>query len=465
MKRNHLLVTLIGFIVFLVITIAYYLANDYQIEYIEKNNIKAVNTQNNDYEEILLPVAYLEYDINKTYYGYINTSGEVAISLNYQEAHDFDENFLAVVKYKDKYGLINTKNEKVLELKYDKIKYLGEGIYYYVLNKKGYLARFISYQNLENIKEVNYDDVGIFNEGLAYVVRDKKVGYIDKNGNEVIPPQYNYRKDFDFSFYNDYAFIYQDKKFGIIDKTGNIIVSPKYDDVLNKYILKFDFTEIVLSGYELIPVKVNGEWGYIKPNGDEVITPKYQEAYPFTDNNLARVKFSEGYYNFIDPLGNHLNDDEYVDANDFYNGYAMASFKENKKEGLIDKNGEEVIPFEYDYVGTYQQNRILTIKNGISKYHLIDDFNNEDTVIRIKYYLGDDMTSNKVFFATDDKIDYVILNQEGKRKYFEVTVKAYKQITYKGKTYIKLVAYENAHNLEYLTYIDEDGKIIWKVYK
>ena len=465
MKSNYVILALIGFFIFLGITIIYYLSNDYEIEFIRKNNIEASINLNIEYDEVLLPVSYLEYDINKTYWGYINTDGDVAISLNYDKAYDFDENYLAVVKYDGKYGLINTKNEKVLKVKYDVIKYMGEDIYYYASGKKGYLALYNSPSKLEVIKEVYYNHVGTFNEDLAVVVRDKKVGYINKDGLEVIPLKYDYKKDFNYNFYNGYAFFYKNNKYGIINNNGIEVVAPKYEDVINDYVLELDFTDIYFSGYELIPVKIDGKWGYIKPNGETIIEPKYLEAYPFTDSNLARVKLTNDYYNFINPSGELLNSNTYDEVSDFYNGYAMTSFKVNKKEGLIDHQGLIVIPNEYDYVGTYQQNRVLTIKNGVSKYHLLDNFDNDDTTIKIDYYLGDDMTDCKVMFATDDKVYYAILNLEGKRVYKEVTAKDYKQIENKGKKYIKVVAYEKKSNLEYLTYIDEDGKILWKVYK
>src|SRR5690554_4610985 len=432
MKKNYVFIILLGFIVFLGITINHYLSNDYKIDFVEKNNIKATNSLNNDYDEVLLPVAYYEYDVKKTYWGYINKQGEVAITISYEEAYDFDENNLAIVKSKNNYGLINTKNEKVLDFKYDVIKYMGEGIYYYAQNEVGKLAAFATPNKINDIVDVYYDEVGMYKEGLAAVVKDKKIGYIDTNGEEKISLKFDYDKDFNFNFYNGFAFIKKDQKFGIINSNGTIISEPKYDKVINDYILKFDFTEVYYEDYDLIPVKIDGKWGYIRRNGEKVIEPIFLEAYPFTDNNLARVKLTNGYYNFIDSQGKKLNETNYVEAFDFYNGYAMTSLKVNEKEGMINTTGTTVIPNKYDYVGTYQQNRVLTINNGVSKYHLIDIFDSVEFTIRINYYLGDDMTACGVVFATDDKINYVILNLSGERIHQKVTVNDYKQINYKN---------------------------------
>ena len=469
MRKKYLFIALGGFIIFLLITVNYYLNKDYQIDYIPKNNITATNSDNNDYYETLLPVAFYEYDKRMVYWGYINLDGEVAISLNYHDALNFDENYLAVVKViknkHDYYGLINTKNEKVLETKYQKIEYLGEGLYYYVEGSKAYLGKYeTNNREFSVLKEVAYDKVGSFYEGFAYVVSDNKLGFIDIGGVEVIPLNYEYKKDFNFNFYQNYAFIYKNGKFGVIDKENNLIKAPMYDDVLNDYELEFDYTTEYYEGYELVPVKLNNKWGYISRNGQDVIQPEYVEAYPFVNNELARVKLQTDAYNFIDKNNTLLSSSNFSSAQDFYDGYAVTSLGDYKV-GLIDTSGNVVVDHNYDYVGYPRYGKILTIINSKSVYYDLNNLNDKSLTISINYYLGDNMTDCEVMFATDDKRSYVILNLLGKRIYPKITAREYGQINYHGEKYIALVAYEEASNLEYFTYINEAGELLWKVYK
>jgi hypothetical protein len=53
---------------------------------------------------------------------------------------------------------------------------------------------------MDNWKE-KYDDVGSFQEGRAWVKLNRKYGFVDLQGNEVIPPKY----DDVFSFYEGRA--------------------------------------------------------------------------------------------------------------------------------------------------------------------------------------------------------------------------------------------------------------------
>ncbi|HEY8365263.1 MAG TPA: WG repeat-containing protein [Haloplasmataceae bacterium] len=466
MKNKYLFITLIAFIVFLGITINYYLTNGYEITYIAKNNITASSPMLNDDNEVLLPVAYLEYDMNKVYWGFINLDGEVAISLKYDDVSPFDENYLAIVMRNNKYGLINTKDVKVIDIDYDTIQYMGEGIYYLAKNNQGSLRKYnINTKSFQTLKEATYDFVSSFRESLAYVVKNNKLGYINTLGDIVIPLDYEYQEGFNFHFYNGYAFIKKNGKFGIIDKSNSIILNPQLDEVMNDYILKLDYKKIYLEGYDYVPYRIDNKWGYITRSGQVLINPTYLEAYPYVHNNLARVKlFANNYYNFIDKNGQLLNNQKYKEANDFYQGFAMVSFGEGK-EGLINSNGIMVIDANKDYIGYVNQSHILVIDNSISKYYHINDVNNESKVIKISYYLGDDMTDCNVMLATDDKINYAILNLSGQRILPEITVKSYEQIRVYGKNYIALVAYEKKANLEYYTYLDSLGNLLWKVYK
>jgi len=75
-----------------------------------------------------------------------------------------------------------------------------------------------------------YDRAYDFSEGLAMVYKTKNridyYGYIDEYGNEIIQLQYEYGE----SFSQDLALVRQNRKFGFIDKKGDVIIPFKFDD-------------------------------------------------------------------------------------------------------------------------------------------------------------------------------------------------------------------------------------------
>lgn len=97
-------------------------------------------------------------------------------------------------------------------------------------------------------------------------------GFIDKNGNEVIPFIYNDTK----IFKEGLAGVKLNNKWGFIDKNGSEVIQFKYDDV-------WCFFE---GGLAL--VEKDNKWGFISKEGLEIIPIKYDEITYF-DKGLAMV--------------------------------------------------------------------------------------------------------------------------------------------------------------------------------
>ena len=71
--------------------------------------------------------------------------------------------------------------------------------------------------------------MGDFSEGLAWVRRGDEIyakfGYIDRRGQTIIPPQYQYGR----SFAGGLAAVRDGEKWGYIDKQGTWVIPPRYD--------------------------------------------------------------------------------------------------------------------------------------------------------------------------------------------------------------------------------------------
>ena len=184
-------------------------------------------------------------------YCFIDTSGDVAITLTYDNARSFSEG-MAAVRIGDsetgKWGFIDKTGAEVVPL-----------IYNYVQD---------------------------FSDGMAAVLTgDWKWGFIDKTGAEVISPIY---PDVD-SFSEDLAAVlvgeWETGSVWYIDKTGN--------EVIQAYAGGDSFS----GGIAPACPGWTTEWGYIDKSGAYVIPAIYLSANPFSEDLAAvEVSFWEGYW-------------------------------------------------------------------------------------------------------------------------------------------------------------------------
>lgn len=195
------------------------------------------------------------------------------------------------------------------------------------------------------------------------------VGFIDKDGNEVIPiGKLHSTSD---KFHEGFAVIgpYDGNK-GYINKLGEIVIPQIFKNA-------GDFSQ----GLAAVQDTETNLWGYIDKEGELVIPMLYQDAEPFRENVAYVVK--DGKAGYIDKEGNTVIDfnlkpesDIYTD-NGFYNGLAIAQ-DSSGKYGYIDKSGEFFIPAIYKSVNTFNEDATLVYSanqnypNGYGSGYLID---------------------------------------------------------------------------------------------
>lgn len=155
-------------------------------------------------------------------WGYKNAAGGVVIKPKYNLAEEFSEGLAAVAPKYD-YGFIDETGQMVI--------------------KPGFA------------------DAGSFSEGLAGV-RSKKEGlwgYIDKQGNTVVPFIYQQA----FPFHNGKARVKINDKFGVIDRQGAYVLEPIYYSINAT-----DENGRILFG-------TNGLYGLMDENLNVVVNPEY----------------------------------------------------------------------------------------------------------------------------------------------------------------------------------------------
>lgn len=170
--------------------------------------------------------------------------------------------------------------------------------------------------------------------GLAAVSKNGKYGYINKNGEVVIP--YSYDRGYDFL--DGMAKVEKNGKIGYIDKRGKICIPIEYED-------GGDFYE------DRVWVKKDGKIGFLNKQGQCAIPFEYDYAYDF-EEGLAAVK-KNGKFGFIDKSGNTVIPFKFEWASSFSEG--LARMCENGRYSYIDKNGEIAIDCKYQYIYDFSE--------------------------------------------------------------------------------------------------------------
>ena len=231
-------------------------------------------------------------------------------------------------------------------------------------------------------------------------------GYIDQNGNVVIPIEYpvahpfseglasmkdddcnwwviNEEGDVVFScdwsvvgdFHDGLAFVMEaSQKIGFIDRTGMNVIPCQWKVV-----------DVFSEGLAAVQDE-NGNYGYINKIGQLVIPYQYKDAKPFQNGlaivqisddewtfidkagkrpysiwaevqpfseGLAPVKNTEGLWGYINEKGEAELDFQWADALSFSEGFASVS--NGDKYGYINKQGEIVIPCQWNYACSFSE--------------------------------------------------------------------------------------------------------------
>jgi|LSQX01.1.fsa_nt_gb hypothetical protein len=202
-----------------------------------------------------------------------------------------------------------------------------------------------------------------FREGLAAVQEGGLYGFVDKSGAYVIEPQFQYADGFSEGM----ARVVLDKwgKDGYINRSGELIVPPRFTTARR-------FSEGLAAVRD-----EQGRWGYIDKSGDYVIEPEWMETHTFSgglglaekddvlfvirrsDLSIAEVEtkgytswtrpFTEGLapvqigfsWGYVDGDGRFAISPQYEWAFNFHDGLALVETKDGF--GYIDKSGRFVI--------------------------------------------------------------------------------------------------------------------------
>ncbi|MBE1442172.1 WG repeat-containing protein [Paenibacillus sp. OAS669] len=237
-----------------------------------------------------------------TKWGYIDSKGNMKLQPQYDYAYDFQSNGLARVHTHGRTGVINASGNYVVRPIYDSIEEFKEGRAV-VIDKQGFK---LMDESGRIVTKRGYSYMASLSNGRAmFAITESsgsnKYGYLDANGNEIIPAQYESAGMFSHS-----KAVVKIKKneFALIGLNGEILARYPYAFVgeLGDGLLPFQQEE-------------NGKFGYIDENGNIVLEPAYTGAQSFSEGR-AVVNTGENFtaqYGLIDRSGHTIVQPEYND--------------------------------------------------------------------------------------------------------------------------------------------------------
>jgi len=275
------------------------------------------------------------YENENHRWGFIDQNGSIIYGASYADAQLFSGNRAMVID--DKYG----------------VQYAG------YLDAAGTMAVPAKYRL---VSESYFSS-----EGMAPMGDIKKwlFGYIDMNGQAVIPFQYDHTTKFNEGL----AVVYKGSKAGVIDATGNIVIPIEYESIttfseglalvfrkgekrgyltpLNQYKFQGDFIQgtIFMYGLAVVDDPKSQLLGFINTDGQFVIQPQFTSACVFSEG-LAAVQINNK-WGFIDLSGNFVIEPQFDDVLIGFCG-GLAPVMKNSNWGYIDQSGNFVITPQFD---------------------------------------------------------------------------------------------------------------------
>lgn len=308
----------------------------------------------------LWPAAQVSKDaqgIEKATWGYIDEKGNIVIPANYAEANAFSCGFAAVY-VSDKLYYIDEKNNiqnapemenvGIIYFLYDYLRYVSPSNLYGMLNNK-----------FEIVIQPAYVGLGVMSDGGLVAFRQSagdKVGYLNKSGEVVITPLYDYGETFDAG----YAVVEMGDSYGVINKAGDFTISLQSKPLMNVGGERIGFYD-----------KDNKKYGLMDGKGNIIVQAIYDDwdAIGFTDADLMAVESNEK-WGYIDKNGKTRIAMQFAGAGSFCDGKAWVMRTETSNAETIDENGKTLLTLGKNErpAGMWRQGLCLVVKLNETDY-------------------------------------------------------------------------------------------------
>lgn len=263
---------------------------------------------------------------------FVDEKGKTIIPCKLDKAGDFSEG-LAPVRIGRLWGYIDRSGKMVIAPQFQGAAEFRDGLGRIVISDQIQCGRQI--YTKDDAPAYGFDTLFSTIGGCSAV--HGMFGYVNKNGELAIKPEYFWAEDFSEGLAAVRVEESPQTKFAFIDKTGKVVIAAQFDQA-------FSFSEglaVVETGFRAEGgKKVAGKFGFVDRSGTFVIPPRFEFASKFSEG-LARVNDETQAMGYIDHTGRFVIAPRYDEAWDFLEGLAAVSSDDEDGFIYIDRTGKK----------------------------------------------------------------------------------------------------------------------------
>lgn len=257
-------------------------------------------------------------------------------------------------------------------------------------------------------------------EKLVFKYKENNLyGLIDNNGKKVTDAIYEEISSLPYK--EGELLAKKDGKYGVINNKGVNLVPFSYDSIIGDgyYNEKENYK---LSGYIVGNISNEGTlYGYVNKDGKELLKPEYENLYRVKElsDNIYIVASKNGQYGLIED-DKIIKEFRYQEIT-YNEDSQLFIIRENKKYGVIDKKGTEILPISFEQIST--EGIYFVTEN--EKY----DFNGNK--VNSNFNRVEKTSNNEYYLCMDEDYNYGVLDKnleqliENKYEYLEYIFQDY----------------------------------------
>lgn len=173
-----------------------------------------------------------------------------------------------------------------------------------------------------------------------------------------------------YGFNEGYAVVERNKSFGLINEEGELVIPLVYANLSD-----------VVEGTLTYQNEQGQGYGLLRPDGKELTSAKYSQLLPQNEGRIAYFDASLKAWGFMDSSLKVVIKPRFSQINSYAEDYTQLPFNEGLANvamagrwGFIDRQGKEVIPFDYSFADAFKDGKARVAQSG--KFFYIDKSGN-----------------------------------------------------------------------------------------
>lgn len=262
-----------------------------------------------------------------------------------------------ILNIDNKYGVIDTKGNVLIEPTYNNVIIPNPEKAVFICNKEGKNIildnnnekLFLEYEDISEISISGIVSSIPYEKTVLKYKENEKYGLIGYDGKEITKPIYDEivglkNKESEMK-------VKKDGKFGVINAKGATLIKEEYDDIVaDGFYTEED--KYGLSGYIVSNKTTNGyRFGYINYDHVKDLDVKYNSIERILQNNnndICLIVCKNGQYGIV--KNNKLLVNYSYQGIEYDNTNKLFELQRSAKFGIIDYNGNEIVPIEYNEI-------------------------------------------------------------------------------------------------------------------